>query len=210
MASARYALAPVVLLMAGACSGTAGSADTAANATTDETVTIANEGGAREGHTPTAFTGMGTGLFAGDNLNPTFPEGVGVQSYLTFALPPGLDSSSAHVVSDALHVSGSPFEDLGPLVAEPVAYETFGPELFDLAAGGPATECAVTDGTSIRCDVTEALGVAVGDGRAVAQFRIRFALPADDDGRQDLALFFRTDSNTNEAGLFELVITQES
>ncbi|MEA2026783.1 MAG: hypothetical protein U9O18_08825, partial [Chloroflexota bacterium] len=109
---------------------------------------------------------------------------------------------------DALHISGSPFEDLGPLQAEPVAYESFGPELFDLAAIGPHTECTVTDGASIRCDVTEALRVAAGDGRAEAQFRIRFEMPADNDGSPDLAMFYRSDSNTNEAGIFELLITQ--
>jgi hypothetical protein len=209
MAFARYLLAPVVLLIAGASSGIAETAVTAANDTDDETLTVMNEGGAREGHTPTAFAGMGTGLFAGDNLNPTFPEGVGVQAYLTFVLPALQDVGSAHVVSDVLHISGTPFEDLGPLVAEPIAYETFGPELFDLEASGPHTECTVPDETSIRCDVTQAIRAAVDDERAEAQFRIRFAEPADDDGRQDLALFFRTDSNTNEAGLFELVITRE-
>lgn len=29
---------------------------------------------------------MGTGLFAGDNLNPGFPNGDGVQIFLTFDL----------------------------------------------------------------------------------------------------------------------------
>ena len=217
MASARYALVPVVLLIAAACSSSAESATsttepraTSAQSDTSDIVTIANEGGALEGHTPTAFAGMGTGLFAGDDLNPGFPEGVGVQLYLTFVLPPGLDIGSAQVVSDALRISGTPFEDLGPLVAEPVAYETFGPELFDLAAIGPQTECTLVDGTSIHCDATEALHAAVAEGRTTAQFRIRFETPADNDGSQDLAMFFRTDSNTNEAGIFELMITPGS
>jgi len=208
MAFARYALAPVVLLIAAACSGTSEAAAPPASATTPDAITITNEGRTLEGHTPTAFPGMGTGLFAGDNLNPGFPEGVGVQLYLTFALPLGLDVGSAQVVSDALHISGTPFEDLGPLLAEPIAYESFGPELFDLAALGPRTECTVTDGTSIQCDVTEALRVAAGDEKAEAQFRIRLEMPADSDGSQDLAMFYRTDSNTNEAGIFELLITQ--
>jgi hypothetical protein len=229
MAFAKYALFPVVMLIAAACSSAAESATsttepvaTAAttatpdvveaptDATAPEIVTIANEGGALEGHTPTAFAGMGTGLFAGDNLNPGFPEGVGVQTYLTFALPQDLDVSSAQIISDALHISGTPFEDLGPLLAEPITYESFGPALFDLVAIGPHTECTVTDGTSIACDVTDALGVAADDGLAAAQFRIRFEVPADNDGNQDLAMFFRTDSNTNEAGIFELEITPNS
>jgi hypothetical protein len=202
------------MLIAAACSSAAESASSAtepteppASATAPEVITIANEGGALEGHTPTAFAGMGTGLFVGDNLNSGFPEGVGVQLYLTFALPPGLDVGSAQIVSDALRISGTPFEDLGPLLVEPIAYESFGPELFDLAAIGPAIECTVNGGASIECDVTEALVVAAGDGEANTQFRIRFEVPADSDGAQDLAMFFRTDSNTNEAGIFELEIT---
>ena len=208
MAFARYALIPVALLIAAVSTGTAEAATAEPTAMTPEVVTIPNEGGALEGHTPTAFTGMGTGLFAGDNLNSGFPEGVGVQTYLSFVLPPGLDVSSAELLSDALHVSGTPFEDLGLLVAEPVAYESFGPELFDLAAIGPPTECTVTAETSISCDVTDALHVAVDAGEAEAQFRVRFEVAADSDGRQDLALFYRADSNTNETGIFELAITQ--
>ncbi len=208
MAFARYALAPVVLLIAATAPASAAEPTAPPTSTTaPDVLTITNEGGALEGHTPTAFAGMGTGLFAGDNLNPGVPEGVGVQLYLTFALRPGLDIGSAQVVSDALHVSGTPFEDLGRLVAEPIAYESFGPELFDLAAIGAPTECTITDATSIQCDVTEALRVAVGDEKAEAQFRIRFEVPADNDGSQDLAMFYDTDSNTNEAGIFELEIS---
>jgi len=176
-------------------------------ATPVEVVTIANEGGAREGHTPTAFAGMGSGLFAGDNLNPSFPDGVGVQTYLTFVIPPGLDVSNARIVSDALLVSGTPFEDLGPLVAEPIDYQSFGPELFDLEPTGPSTECTLTSATSIECDVTEALRVVAAEDKSEAQFRIRFETPGDNDGSQDLAMFFRSGSNTNEVGLFELMIT---
>lgn len=151
---------------------------------------------------------MGTGLFAGDNLNASFPEGIGVQMYLTLALPPRLDVTCARLTSNALRVSGTPFEDLGLLVAEPVTYESFGPELFDLAAIGPHSGCTVADEASIRCDVTEAVRAAVDVGEPAAQFRIRFEVAADNDGRQDLALFYRTDSDTNEAGIFELSITQ--
>ena len=173
-----------------------------------DVITVANEGGELEGHTPTAFAGMGTGLFAGDNLNAGFPEGVGVQTYLTFVLPPGIGVASAQLTCNALRVSGTPFEDLGLLVAEPVTYDFFGPELFDLAAIGPPSGCTVVDETSIRCDVTEAVRAAVDADETAAQLRIRFEVAADSDGRQDLALFYRTDSNTNEAGIFELAITQ--
>jgi hypothetical protein len=200
---------PGILLVAAACSTAAAPATPTtepAAPPSPTSLTIANEGGSREGHTPTAFAGMGTGLFAGDNLNARFPEGVGVQIYLTFPLLPDLDAGEASIISDALTISGTPFADLGALVVEPVEYESFGPELFDDTAIGPSTVCVVTYGTAIACDVSEALDVAVAAGKVEAQFRLRFEEPADNDGRQDLAMFFRTDSNTNEPGIFELVI----
>lgn len=40
------------------------------------------------------LVGMGTGLFAGDDLNPGFPPGDGVQIFLTFELPEELESPS--------------------------------------------------------------------------------------------------------------------
>jgi len=69
---------------------------------------LINEGGPAEGHTPRGFAGMGTGLFAGDDLNPNFPPGDGVQLYLTFDLPPGLvPPSSAILGTDSMQVSGT-------------------------------------------------------------------------------------------------------
>jgi hypothetical protein len=208
MVFARYALASAGLLIAAAWPSATQASIADPTAMTPLVITIANEGGALEGHTPTAFAGMGTGLFAGDNLNAGFPEGVGVQTYLTFVLPSGLDVASAQITSDALRVSGTPFEDLGLLLAEPITYQAFGPELFDLAAIGPPTPCTVPAETSLRCEVTEAVRLAVDAGEAAAQFRVRFEVAADNDGHQDLALFYRADSNTNEAGIFELAITQ--
>ena len=203
----RGALLWSILLVATACSA---SATTTTEVTRSEKSTnVPNQGGDLEGHTPTAFAGMGTGLFAGDNLNPSFPDGVGVQLYVTFALPSDVSVRDAQIVSDALHISGTPFEDLGPLIAEPVTYQSFEPELFDLTAIGPYTECTVTDDTLIACDVSAAIHETVNDGGATAQFRIRFTRPADGDGQQDLAMFFRTDSNINESGIFELEITPD-
>ena len=49
-------------------------------------ILLQNQGGSMEGHTPRGFRGMGTGLFAGDNLNQRFPDGDGVQLFLTFDL----------------------------------------------------------------------------------------------------------------------------
>jgi hypothetical protein len=207
MARTRTALIVAVLLVATACTGN--RTTTTSSAHSAERITVSNHGGELEGHTPTGFAGSGTGLFAGDNLNASFPDGVGVQLYVTFTLPRDVGISDARIVSDALHVSGTPFEDLGPLLVEPVSYETFGPELFDLVATGPHSECTVMGETSIVCDVGTAIGELVGEGSATAQFRIRFTRPADGDGQQDLALFFSGDSNTNEIGIFELEITPD-
>jgi hypothetical protein len=192
-------------LVVTACSGTV-STDTKSPGRST-TYTIPNQGGTNEGHTPTAFAGTGSGLFAGDNLNPSFPDGVGVQLYLTFALPDDADVGSAVLTSEALKIAGSPFNDLGPLTAERVIYQSFGPELFDLAGTGQLSECTLVDDASIECDVTAAVHGAIDVGDTDAQFRIRFLEAADNDGEQDLAMFFSTDSNTNEAGLFELTIT---
>ena len=209
MARARTALIVSVLLVATACSG-AGTATTSSTPPAADSVTVSNQGGALEGHTPTGFAGSGTGLFAGDNLNASFPDGVGVQLFVTFALPRDVGIGDARIVSDALHVSGTPFEDLGPLLIEPVSYETFGPELFDLVATGPHSECTVIGEAAIVCDVSTAIEELVGEGSDTAQFRIRFTRPADGDGQQDLAMFFRRDSNTNESGIFELEITPDA
>lgn len=202
----RLFIASILLLTA--CSGNGDP--TTSNTNLSVPITMSNQGGALEGHTPTDFSGVGTGLFAGDNLNQSFPEGVGVHLYLTFTLPSDLRVGEAQIVSDALHTSGTPFEDLGPLVIEPVAYGTFGPDLFDLEAIGTHTGCTVLGDTSIACDVTAALQDSVDRSRTTAQFRIRFTHAADNDGSQDLAMFFRTDSNTNEQGIFELTITPEA
>ena len=113
------------------------------------------------------------------------------------------------MTSDELRTIGTPFEDLGDLLIEPVVYTTFGPQLFDLEAVGPPTRCTVTD-TTIECDVTTAVAAAAQDGQTIAQFRVRFERTADNDGEADLALFYRSDSNTNEPGLFELAIAPSS
>lgn len=173
------------------------------------TVRVNNQGGSMEGHTPRGFAGSGTGLFVGDNLNPGFPDGDGVQVFLTFDLPADVDSPSRVVLtSDALQVDGTPFEDLGALLVEPVAYDTFGPHLFDLATNGPATECLRSAEHSISCDVTGSVAQASASEAATVQFRLYFERPGDSDQSQDLAKFFRTDSNINEPGLFTLEIQQ--
>ncbi len=173
-----------------------------------EPVIISNQGGSNEGHTPRGFEGSGTGLFAGDELNPNFPADDGVQIWLTFELPDNLPESApisqAILRSDALTVRGNPFEALGNLQAEPVRYDTFGPPVVNLEPVGSAVTCSPPEGSTLTCDVSEAVQAELAEGRTQAQFRLRFEGVSDPDGEQDLALFFLTDSNTNEPGIFQL------
>jgi hypothetical protein len=199
-------VALLIALVATACTGTTSSQNGEPETRASKTVTILNEGGTNEGHTPIGFAGTGTGLFIGDNLNPGFPDGDGVQTYMTFTLPDLADVNDAELRSDLLQTSGTPFDDLGELLAERVEYTTFGPDLFDLPASGDPTSCTVIDGSSVTCDVTTAVRSAIARGDSSVQIRLRFESVADNDGQPDLAMFYRTDSNTNERGLFTLVV----
>lgn len=158
-----------------------------------------------EGHTPRGFAGSGTGLFAGDNLNPGFPPDDGIQIWLTFQLPFVVPTPEVAILrSELLDPRGSPFSDLGTLLAEPVAYDRFDAENFDLAASGQAVECVRPTEGSVECDVTEAVSNAIDDSAARVQFRLKFQTLTDGDGEPDLARFFRTDPNTNERDIFTL------
>lgn len=193
-------------IVASACTST-GSPSTPIEATEGPgSISIPNQGGNMEGHTPTGFAGSGTGLIVGDNLNSGFPEGQGVQTYLTFALPSDLAVGSARIISNVLETRGSPFEDLGTLLVEPVEYSTFGPELYDVTAVGAPVSCVRTEPDNVECDVTSSVQVAADQGDGNVQFRLRFERPADSDGQPDLALFYLADSNTNEPGLFTLLV----
>ena len=168
-------------------------------------VIIPNQGGPLEGHTPQGFAGSGTGLFIGDNLNPRFPEGEGVQIFLDFALPPNLETPSRVTLrSDALHLSGTPFADLGELQAVSVRFDRFGPELFDRSPDGDPVACERVGDHALTCDVTDAVRADIDGGNSSSQFRLRFTIAGDGDGSQDMALFYLSDSNTNEAGIFQL------
>ena len=170
------------------------------------TLSIPNNGTtALEGHTPRGFAGTGTGLFAGDNLNPNFPNGDGVQIWLSFAVPDGTATpTSATLRSDVLSTSGNVFEALGNLQAAPVSYEAFGPELFDLESTGDLVTCERPTDSSLTCDVSSAAAAAIDAGDPFVQLRLTFEEVSDSDGEQDLAQFFLTDSNTNEPGIFFL------
>ncbi len=214
------AIGVALALLAAACSGSDNSASEPGAtdaADLDQTVeegapasgdpiSIPNDGtNALEGHTPRGFAGTGTGLFAGDNLNPNFPNGDGVQIWLSFALPEGTAApTTATLRSDVLTPTGNVFEALGDLQAAPVSYDAFGPELFDLEPIGDLVTCSRPTDSSITCDVTEAAATAIADGESFVQLRLTFEQVSDSDGEQDLATFFLTDSNTNEPGIFFL------
>jgi hypothetical protein len=94
--------------------------------------------------------------------------------------------------------------DLGALQAEPVSYDSFTPTSFDLPPTGAAVSCSRVGGDTVECDVTDAVARTVGAGEDRAQFRLRFETAGDGDGEADLAMFFVTDSNSNQAGIFTL------
>lgn len=196
-----------------ACSGQDDSSVTFGDPATlgDQTasISIPNDGTSQwEGHTPRGFAGTGTGLFVGDNLNPNFPDGEGLQILLTFALPEGVATpSSATLSSSVLQTSGDVFEALGEIEAAPVSYEQFGPELFNIAPSGDLVTCERPSDTELSCDVTAAAQSAVESGADRVQIRLTLEELADNDGQQDLALFNNGDSNTNEAGLFTLQLS---
>lgn len=206
MVFARTALILAIALVAAACSSSDGDPPTVPASSDATTAEIPNRGDDTEGHTPRGFPGSGTGLFAGDNLNSSFPDGDGVQIYLTFDLPETQSVQSALLTSNFLGISGTPFADLGDLLAEPVEYDSFGPELYDLPASGDPAVCARDGDTGVVCDVTDQVDAAANSGAGSVQFRLRFERAGDSDGEPDLAMFFRGDSNTNEPGLFTLRI----
>ena len=200
-----------------AVSETAGPRESAATAEPDgsDTVTVVlhNQGGTMEGHTPRGFRGMGTGLFVGDNLNPGFPNGDGVQLFLTFDLidVPAGKVLSAVLRSDNAHVRGTPFLDLGAVDAEEFRYDRFSAVLWNSAPLPNGARCVFAtqvDGP-FSCDLTSAVQRSLDDAYPFAQFRLRFDGAGDGDGSPDMVMFFIADSNTNQPRIFELVVTTD-
>ncbi|MFV2001975.1 MAG: hypothetical protein ACC619_03235, partial [Paracoccaceae bacterium] len=173
-------------------------------------ISLFNIGGDMGGHTPRGFQGQGNGIFVGDNLNRSFPNGDGVQAFISFdisGLPAGT-IKSARLSSRFLRVNGEPFTDLGPIRLEQTEFSRFSSALWNSPAQ-PGLGCVLAispDQTSAGCDLTAAVQGALADGRQLLQFRLRFEKISDADNRPDLALFFKQDSNTNEGGVFELTI----
>ena len=156
---------------------------------------------------------MGTGLFAGDNLNPRFPDGDGVQIFLTFdlsAVPAG-KVVSAVLRSDNVSVRGTPFKDLGALRAEEIRYSKFSSALWNLEplAGGVDCEFATSPSGPFQCDLAETVQRSLNDSYPFAQFRLLLDQAGDSDGNPDMVAFFISNSNTNQPGIFELEVTVE-
>ena len=63
------------------------------------------------------------------------------------------------------------------------------------------------DTLAIECDVSGAVQRSLDDSYRYAQFRVRLDQAGDRDGDQDLVAFFKSDSNTNEPGIFLLNVT---
>lgn len=178
----------------------------ASTASGQQIVTIPNQGGAMEGHTPRGFRGMGTGIFIGDDLNPNFPAGDGIQAFLTFAPLPAAPVATATLKSDQVKLSGNPIRDLGALTAEVVSYTEFSPDLWNLAPTATACTVAAIDTASLACDVTTALNDAIASGSTSLQLRLRLESAADGDGTQDMVMFFATNPNQNQPGLLALEV----
>lgn len=174
-----------------------------------DAISIKNDGTtALEGHTPRGFAGTGVGLFAGDNLNPNFPNGEGIQILLSFEIPDEmLKPNQAILTSEVLSTSGDVFEALGELQAAGVSYEQFGPELFDIEPIGDVVPCERPTETSLECNVTTAAQDALERDATHVQLRLTLEELSDSDGEQDLVLFNNGDSNLNEPGLFTLELS---
>ena len=111
---------------------------------------------------------------------------------------------TARFFSDNTAQNGTPFADLGDLTATEVRYDAFSSALFDLAPvdGGHTCVFATSTEGPFECDIAPLVQSALDDGRDFAQLRLAFDLAGDNDSSSDLALFFITDTNTNEPGIF--------
>ena len=85
-------------------------------------------------------------------------------------------------------------------------YNAFSSKLWNLKSSGQACIFGVSSEELFECDVTDEMKRALDSGDTSLQFRISFEKAGDNDGEQDLVMFYNTDPNTNEPGIFQLVI----
>lgn len=210
----RAARTCTVLLLTVALAGCPPTADDDATTADPESFDTENVGTTdKDGHTPRGFQGQGTGLFAGDNINPNFPDGDGVQVFTTLTTPDELLDGRWEISAATLRVpeystNGSPFEDLGALNAEEIRFDAFSSALYDADVEDDGGSCVLgsADGDDLECDMAAAVQNSVDDGYEYIQFRIRFDEAGDSDGSSDLLVFNPNDSNTPVPGLVELAI----
>jgi len=199
-----------VFALAG-CTGTSEDSDASPPEAEVESFTFTNTGdAAQEGHTPRGFQGQGSGMFVGDDLNAGFPAGDGVQMFVSIDLEDFTDEvwevQSAFLRSENVELRGMPLEDLGALTVEEMKFNDFSSDLWDKAPVTDGVSCTyATDADdAFGCDVTAAIQSAVDDGKKLARFRFRLDVAGDSDGEQDMILFYVSDSNETEPGLFDL------
>ena len=178
---------------------------------TADRVVLPNQGGVFEGATLTESTASAPTLIVGDESAPNLPPGEGLEIYITFDLSQVQSLDGAGLVSAQLRshamqiVEGTPFEDLGPLNAVRVQYESFPPTPDERLALGDEVACeADPAAVQLSCNVLDTVEQALADGVERISFRLRFATPTDADGEPDFALFFVTTQGLNEPGVFTL------
>ena len=215
-------LAPLSCLLLFACAppGATDDDDDAAPVGTAEFENFGDN--SKEGHTPRGFSGQGTGLFVGDNINGGFPEGDGVQTFLTFDLTDGdgddiLDGNlegadltvhSAVLTAADVSINGSPFDTLGDLLVEHVEFEDFGRDLFNLdTASDEGCVLADSEDGPFECDLAGLVQAQLDSGRMYVQMRILTEIAGDSDSTADMIVFNPDDSNTDEPGLFSLTVS---
>jgi hypothetical protein len=104
------------------------------------------------------------------------------------------------------HLSGTPFAELGDLVAGELRDDTFSSSLRNLEAGAGGASCifATSAHGPVECDLSELVPSTLADDLSPAQPRPRFDLAGHSDGSQDLALFDIQASNEAQLVIFEL------
>jgi hypothetical protein len=171
-----------------------------------KTFVIENRGEDFEGHSPIGFSGSGSGILLGDNLNEIFPNKDGIQSFLNFDLTKlkGEKIKSAVLYSEFAQIEGEPFESLGNVLVDEVSYGEFSSKVWNTESFGNVCVVNVLEDGIFTCDITEHIDRFLREGKETAQFRLRFEKVSDEDNQKDLLLFYKTDLNKNEKGIFKI------
>ena len=206
----KHLLVGLLFLLAGAFFITAGLNSGGSGHRSGE-ILIPNSGEEYEGHTPIGFSGSGIGLFVGDNLNSNFPNRDGLQTFLTFDIEQigNTKVKSAVLVSQNAHIVGNPFKDLGKLAVFETEYGDFTAKVWNTETKEEVCSVGeIIDGEFI-CDITEHIERLLREEKTLAQFIMKFEQLSDNDEQSDLLLFYESDSNKNEPGIFNIRVNGE-